>query len=70
MNRTEAAREEERTTSRAVEAEPALLPSQGPGAVVDLRTSLPRGGTTYLCVVDGDADGSDEPVAISVPLFH
>jgi gamma-glutamyltranspeptidase/glutathione hydrolase len=25
-----------------------------PDAVVDLRTSLPRGGTTYLCVVDGD----------------
>jgi len=39
VNRTEAALEEERTTSRAVEAEAALLPSQRPGDVVDLEAA-------------------------------
>jgi lipopolysaccharide transport system permease protein len=39
VNRTEAALEEERTTSRAVEAESALPPSHGPGDVVDLEAA-------------------------------
>ncbi len=39
MNRTEAALEEERTTSGAVEAETALPPSRGSGNVVDLEAA-------------------------------